>query len=79
MDAFARGLIIAEKIVRDGQLMKLRDARYRSFVSGAGARFAAGDMKLQDLRDHAAAGGEPALESGKQELVENLINDYMFA
>ena len=44
-----------------------------------GKRFEDGQISLADLRDLAAAGGEPARLSGKQEYVENLINDYMFS
>jgi xylose isomerase len=35
-------------------------------------------MTLGDLRDHASRTGEPAQISGKQEWVENVINDYIF-
>jgi xylose isomerase len=78
MDAFARGLLIAERIIGDSKLAELKSDRYESFGSGEGARFVAGDLSLADLRDHAAKVGEPELQSGKQERIENLINDYMF-
>ena len=56
---------------------ELRFGRYRSFDSGDGKRFEDGELDLTALRDIAAAGGEPAQVSGKQELVENLINDHL--
>jgi xylose isomerase len=43
-----------------------------------GPRFENGELSLQDLRDHAADIGEPVLQSGKQELLENLLNDHLF-
>jgi xylose isomerase len=78
MDAYARALVIADRIIADGKLDAFRAARYASFDDGPGGRFEAGELTLADLRDHAAAAGEPARASGKQERIENLINDYMF-
>jgi len=79
MDSFARGLVIADRIVRDSRFTALREGRYASFESEAGRQFEDGKLTLQDLRDHAASHGEPELISGKQELLENLLNDHMFS
>ncbi|MEM9301753.1 MAG: xylose isomerase [Pseudomonadota bacterium] len=78
MDAMARGLLIAEKLLADPRWQALRGGRYSSFDSGNGQRFEAGELGLADLRDHAAEAGEPEQRSARQELVENLINDHMF-
>jgi xylose isomerase len=78
MDAYARALVIADRVLRDGRLEEFRSSRYASFGHGEGARFEAGKLGLGDLRDFAANQPEPALESGQQEWVENLINDNMF-
>lgn len=75
MDAFARGLLVADRVLADPRMSELRYGRYRSFDSGDGKRFEDGELSLGDLRDIAAANGEPRRRSGKQELVENLIND----
>jgi xylose isomerase len=77
MDAFARGLTIAHNILQNSKLGEFRKNRYSSFDSGAGADFEKGNQTLVDLRDFAAEYGEPEVLSGKQEWVENLINDYM--
>jgi xylose isomerase len=79
MDAYARALVIADRIISDGKLDEFKAARYASFNSGAGQQFEAGQLGLADLRDFAAVSGEPANTSGRQEWVENLINDYMFS
>jgi xylose isomerase len=79
MDAYARALVIADRVVSDGRLDELKALRYASFEEEAGQLFEAGEMSLEDLRDIAAGSPEPALQSGKQERVENLINDYMFS
>jgi len=78
MDSFARGLLIADQLIRDGQLDAIKQARYASFNSGKGADFESGKLSLENLRDIAAETGWPVQESGRQELVENLMNDAMF-
>jgi xylose isomerase len=75
IDTFARALLIANDLIEDSQLTAERLARYTSFDEGKGKQFAAGELSLSDLRDHAAVAGEPARISGKQEKIENLIND----
>ena len=77
MDAFARGLLIADSILRDPAMRPLREGRYQSFDSGPGKCFESGELDLAALRDIAAQSGEPARTSGKQELIENLINDHI--
>ncbi len=77
MDVFARALLVADKILTDSDYLKMRKNRYASFDAGNGAAFEAGKLTLTDLYDHAAKTGEPALVSGKQELLEQLINGYI--
>ena len=77
MDSFARGLVVADRVLGDPRLAELRFGRYSSFDSGDGKRFEDGDLDFPALRDIAAANGEPKQISGKQELVENIINDYI--
>ena len=77
MDTFARALIIADKILRESPYRKMRTARYASFDTGAGADFAAGKLTLEQLAAIGAASGEPESISGKQELYESLILNYL--
>jgi xylose isomerase len=74
MDVFARSLVIADKILSDSDYLKMRKKRYASFDSGKGADYEAGKLSLEDLYAIAAEVGEPAQISGKQELIEQLIN-----
>jgi xylose isomerase len=74
IDLFARALVIADKILQQGEYQKIRTDRYASFDSGKGAAFEKGSLRLEDLREIAIAGGEPATISGRQEYLENLIN-----
>jgi xylose isomerase len=77
MDAFARGLMIAQDVLEKSDYKKLRKERYASYDSGKGAEFEAGKLKLEDLRDYALEVGEPKQTSGKQEMFENIINQYI--
>ena len=78
IDIFARSLLIVEKIINDSDYIKLLDQRYSSFDSGIGKSFAEGNLNLDELATHAKNNGEPSLKSGKQELLENLINRFIF-
>ena len=78
MDAFARGLLIADRVLADPRMQALREGRYASFDEGDGKRFETGELGFAELRDIAARSGEPEQRSGRQELVENLVNDYVF-
>jgi xylose isomerase len=77
MDIFARALVTANGILTKSPYRKMRAERYASFDIGTGAEFAAGRMTLNDLAALGAAGGEPKPISGKQELCEALINQYI--
>jgi xylose isomerase len=77
MDVFARALEITYDLLENSTYRSMRKERYASFDSGDGARFEKGDLTLEDLRNLAASNGEPALISGKQELYESLINQYI--
>jgi len=77
MDAFARGLLIAQAILDDGQYTKLRKERYASFDSGKGKSFEQGKLGLEALRDLAHKNGEPEQISGRQEYYENLLNKFI--
>ena len=76
-DTFARALITADKIITSSPYKKLRQERYASFDSGKGAAFESGKLQLQDLYKIALENGELNLQSGKQELFENIINQYI--
>lgn len=77
MDMFARALVSADKILSDSPYLSMLTDRYATFGGGEGASFASGQMTLEQLAKLGAEGGEPLLTSGKQELYEALINQYM--
>ena len=79
MDAFAAGLVIAQKIIDDGTIPNFVKERYASFDSGDGAKFSKGELTLEQLADIGtkAGYGTTGRTSGKQEYLENVLNGYL--
>lgn len=77
MDAFARSLMIADDIMTHSDYTALREKRYGTFKSDLGQKFEKGEFSLVDAHAYTHKNGEPAQISGKQEMFENLINQYI--
>ena len=78
MDAFARGLKIAAAIRAEGELDSIVKERYGSWDSGIGAEIESGKADFESLEKYMLNKGEIAAnQSGRQEMVENLINRYL--
>jgi xylose isomerase len=77
MDAFARAMLIANDILEKSDYKKLRIQRYDSFDRDDGKAFEDGKLSLEKLRELALKNGEPEQISGKQELYEAIINQYI--
>ena len=78
MDAFARGLKIAAAIRKDGRLAEFLKQRYSSWDSGIGLKIEQGRVGFKDLDFYIQKKGEvEANESGRQEFLENLINEFI--
>ncbi len=76
-DTFARALLVADKVLTSSPYKTLREQRYSSFDSGKGKDFENGKLDLKDLYKIAQDNGELELKSGKQELFENILNQYI--
>ncbi len=78
MDAFARGLKAAAAIRKDGRISEFVKNRYRTWDSGIGAKIESGAATFADCEKHALKLGEVSgLESGRQELLESILNEYI--
>jgi len=78
MDAFARGLRIAHAILGDDQIGQILADRYASWNVGIGSEIEQGKHDLESLERYALLQGNPAPnQSGRQELLENLINHHV--
>ena len=77
MDNFARALVTADTILQQSDYNKIRAERYASYDTGKGRDFEAGKLSLEELRIFALENGEPAMRSGRQEYMENLVNRFI--
>ena len=77
MDAMAQGLEMASAIRADGRIEEFLGHRYSSWDSDLGKNIRSGAMNLSDCGNHAAASDQPKLESGRQEMLEQIINSFL--
>ncbi len=79
MDTFAVGLEVAHRMITDGAIPNFVKDRYASFDSGDGAKFAKGELTLEQLAKIGtdAGYGKTGITSGKQEYLENVLNSYL--
>ena len=77
MDTFARALLAADRILKESDYRRMKKQRYQSFDNGSGKEFEDGRLSLEDLRNIALKSGEPEVRSGRQELLEQLLNMYI--
>ncbi|AQQ08982.1 Xylose isomerase [Sedimentisphaera cyanobacteriorum] len=77
MDCFARGLKIAERMISDGTFEDNLKKRYAGWDTGLGAKIEAGKADFQKLEQYTIENGEPELQSGRQEMLENILNGYI--
>ena len=79
MDAFALGLRIADKMIRDGRIDKFVADRYASYNEGIGKKIVDGTVTMAELEAYALEMGDVTTNtSGRQEYLENILNSLMF-
>ena len=76
MDAFARALLAADKILTSSAYGEMRKKRYGSFDDGNGKAYETGNMSLEQLAELGRQQGEPKQTSGQQELYENILTQF---
>jgi xylose isomerase len=79
MDTFARALLVAHRMREDGVLSSFLDQRYAGFDRGMGRKILEGTTSLPELEEWAEKEGEPPKVSGRQEALENWLNEYIYA
>ncbi len=77
MDIMARALLVAADILEKSPIPSMLAQRYSSYDSGFGKDFEDGRLTLEQVADYARANGEPKAVSGKQELLESIVNMYI--
>jgi xylose isomerase len=77
MDSFARGLKIAAKLIEDKVFEDAVKARYAGWDSDFGKSVENKEIGFEELEAYTIENGEPELQSGQQELMENILNEYI--
>ena len=77
MDAFARGLLIADKIIEDGVFDQFVSNRYSSYTEGIGKDILGGKITFEESEKWILKNGLPTQKSARQEMLENILNDYL--
>ena len=79
MDTLARALLAAAAMVEQGEIERLRAARYAGWTGDFGKSILSGKVLLEMLAGRVATGEiDPAPRSGQQELFENLVNQAIW-
>ncbi|MAE28239.1 MAG: xylose isomerase [Planctomycetes bacterium] len=79
MDTFARALLVADAMLKDGVLKRPLKRRYAAYGRGMGKEILQGQASLPELEQWAQDMGEPQVRSGRQEALENVVNDYIYS
>lgn len=77
MDAFARGLKVAAKLIEDKVFEEFKDRRYASYKEGLGKDIIDGKVGFKELEAYALENGVTPNISGRQELLESILNQYI--
>jgi xylose isomerase len=78
MDTYAFAFKIARRILSDGKLDQFLTSRYSSFDDGFGKEIEKKKIGFKQLEKIALKAREPKPLSGRQEYLENLINQYLY-
>jgi xylose isomerase len=77
-DAYALAFKLARKILAEGKFTQFVAARYQSFDTGFGRDIEKGKVGFKELEEIVVKLGEPVPRSGRQEYLENLVNQYLY-
>ncbi len=76
MDAMARALESAAKLLEESPYKQMLADRYASFDSGMGKLFEEGKLTFEQVYEYGKQVDEPAQTSGRQELYERIVSLY---
>ncbi|NRT71557.1 xylose isomerase [Clostridium beijerinckii] len=78
MDTFAKGLRVAYKLLENGDLEDFIKEKYSSFTEGIGKEIVEGKVGFKELEAYALNNNPIINKSGRQELLESIVNQYIF-
>lgn len=77
MDTFARGLKNAAKMIKDKRFEKAVQKRYAGWNTAFGKKIEKKTIGFKELEQYTLKNGEPQVQSGRQEMLENILNEYI--
>lgn len=77
MDAFAKGFKIAYKLIKDGVFEDFIEQRYSSYKEGIGLDIVSNKANFKTLEEYIIDKKDINNRSGRQELLEAILNQYM--
>ncbi len=77
MDCFARGLKNAARLIEDKVLENAVKERYAGWDGELGSKIEGKKVGFAELEAYILEHGEPELASGRQEMLENILNEYI--
>ncbi|MGL5544539.1 MAG: xylose isomerase [Cetobacterium sp.] len=78
MDTFAKGLKVAAKLIEENVFEEFKANRYKSYKDGIGKDIVEGKVGFEELSAYAFENGVKSNESGRQEMLENVLNRYIY-
>jgi xylose isomerase len=80
IDTLARALLVAAELIQHRTLEQYRDERYKGWRGALGQSILNGSASLDDLERQVSSGAiDPRPVSGGQELLENMVNQRIWA
>ncbi len=77
MDTLAVGLLVADEMIKDGRIDSFVDERYASWNSGIGKSIREGKEDFESLAAYASKLGDVENISGRQEMLEGIVNQLI--
>ncbi|MGH2357339.1 MAG: xylose isomerase, partial [Candidatus Limnocylindria bacterium] len=79
IDTLARALLVAADMIERRAIEGFREERYAAWRDGLGSSILSGQVSLEDLEGRVASGElDPHPTSGRQEMLENLVNQSVW-
>jgi len=78
MDAYAYGLMMAQRVLLDGRVEQLRRERYGGFYQGVGRAVLENRADLYLLESHALQRGMLTARTGREDYMEHVVQGLMY-
>jgi xylose isomerase len=79
MDTFAKGLSVADKLLKDGTLESFVEKRYASYKTGIGKKIVENTTDFEELAQYALHHDQIVNQSGRQEMLEDIVNRFIYS